>query len=75
MSDVRFMFEQVEVAMRRCMQANPTGAPEYAMCPDAAALADLYATMLCYGLDSVAAAELGPRKVEAITRWRPPATA
>ena len=73
MNDGSFLFRQVEAAMRRCMQANPTTPPAYAMCPDAAALADLYATMLCYHLDSIAAAELGPRKADALARWQAPA--
>lgn len=62
---------EIERAWTRCAQANPTAPPEYAMCPDAARIADVYARVLALGLQMVDLQTLRAETREALERWIP----
>jgi hypothetical protein len=64
-------FVDVEKAWELCAAANPTEPPGYAMCADAAAIADVFANMLAYRLDCIEAAVLKPAAKNALARWWP----
>lgn len=71
MQEERYSFEEVEAAWTRCANANPTEPPAHAMCPDAGAIADVYARMLTFGLASVPRHEVTEKAQAAISRWAP----
>ena len=64
-------FTDVEKAWELCAAANPTEPPGYAMCADAAAIADVFANMLAYRLDRIEATVLKPAAKNALARWWP----
>jgi hypothetical protein len=64
-------FTDVEKAWELCAAANPTEPPGYAMCADAAAIADVFANMLAYRLGRIEAAALKPAAKNALARWWP----
>lgn len=61
----------IEQAWMRCAQANPTTPPEYAMCADAARIADVYARVLMLNLQAVDLQTLRAETRDALMRWLP----
>ena len=65
-------FETVDQALKRYMERHPPCPPEYRMHSDANAIADVWAAMVCGSAETIPAAEVSAKSLEAIERWNNP---
>lgn len=71
--DELLTFDEINLALTRCMEAHPPAGLDFQMDPDANTIASLWGLMLYERAASVALSQVSQPVLEAYRRWSSPA--